>query len=222
MKKLCLIAIMLVCMSATVFAAGASESSAQVAGDQAATKFSAATVTQTQAGKIAIVPYIDNSEQKKDYIAETVHANYDDAFAANGFDIVPELDTAQALENAGFDADNAIVPDKDVLSDIAKATGADYVVAMEIDDIDVSRHMSMFQTKVRAVARLRYNFYMTAKDRVYAFQTTGEYNNKAVFGDVGFKGAIQPALEQAMSRANAKIQSYVTAAKDVNVHVANE
>ena len=170
MKKLCLIAVMLLCMSANAFAAGVSDP-AQTSENQTVSNTSTVTVTQNQQGKMAIVPYIDNSEQNKGYIAETVRANYNDAFVANGFDIVPELDTTQALENAGYDVDNAIVPDKDVLADIAKATGADYVVAMEIDDIDASRHVSFFQTKVRAVARLRYSFYMTAKNRVYTFQT---------------------------------------------------
>lgn len=172
--------------------------------------------------KIAVVPYIDNSEQNKDYIKTTVDEYYTNYWATQGYVLVDPVTVQQALDNAGFDASNKIAPEKDIMADVAKATGADFVIAMEIENINASRHVSMFSTKVRVSTKIRYNFYSATKNRMTPFQTTGECNNKAVMvGDVGYKAPIVKALHQAMDAGNLKIKSYINAANSVNVNVAN-
>lgn len=77
---------------------------------------------------------------------------------------------------------------------------------MEISQLITTRHMSFFQAKVVSKARLHYKFYNAAQDRVVTFQVTGLSENKAVFGDVGYKDPITKALNQAMDSANEKIK----------------
>ena len=158
--------------------------------------------------KIAIIPYINSTEETKDYIGETIQMNYLDYFENNlKFNIIPLTETQKALNDSGFDISNLELPEKDVFVNVAKNTGADYVLAMELSQLTTTRHMSYFQAKVVSKSKLRYKFYNVKQDKLISFQVTGESQNKTIFGDVGYKDPITKALTEAMNKANEKIVS---------------
>ena len=156
---------------------------------------------------IAILPYINSTEEKKGYIDETINSKYTEQYTNKNFQLVPLLDTQKALNSAGYNTSNMELADKDILAAVAKNTKADYVIAMEISQLITTRHLSFFQTKVVTKAKLRYKFYNAAQDKVVSFQTLGSSENKTSFGDVGYKDPITKALTQAMDDANEKIMS---------------
>ncbi|MDD4600736.1 hypothetical protein SDC9_20904 [bioreactor metagenome] len=156
---------------------------------------------------VAIVPYINSTEERKDYIKEVIDSKYTERFSNKDFQIIPPVDVQKALNSAGYDVSNMELPDKDVLASVAKETNADYVIAMELSQLITTRHMSYFQSKVVTKAKLRYKFYNTAQDKVVSFQVAGTSENKTVFGGVGYKDPITKALNEAMDNANAKIMS---------------
>lgn len=164
---------------------------------------------QTQQ-KIAIVPYLDTSEQDKDYVPGIIDANYTNYFSTiKGITVVPQSEVKKALDNYGYDVSNMVLPDKDAMSEVAKATNADYVVAAEIVQMDAIRHMSFFQAKISVNAKMKYHFYNAKTNIMTPFQTTGSSDNATVFGGVGFKAPIEVSLNQAMSKANEKIVSFI-------------
>lgn len=107
---------------------------------------------------IAILPYINSTEETKGYIQEIIEKNYTEQYSKN-FQITPLLEVQKALNNAGYDPSNKELPDKDVLASVAKNTNSDYVIAMEISQLITTRHLSFFQSKVVTKAKLRYKFY---------------------------------------------------------------
>lgn len=159
--------------------------------------------------KVAVVPYINSTEETKGYIQEVIDSKYTEQYSNKNFQMIPLVDVQKALNNAGYDASNMELPDKAILSTVAKETNADYVVAMEISQLITTRHMSFFQAKVVTKAKLRYKFYNNEQDKVTSFQVTGVSENKTVFGDVGYKDPITKALNQAMDDANEKIMSSI-------------
>jgi len=159
------------------------------------------------ARNVAIIPYINATEETKGYIQEVVDSKYTEQYSNKNFKMIPLVDVQQALNNTGYDVSNKELPDKDVLAAVAKKTNANYVVAMEISQLITTRHMSYFQTKVVTKAKLRYKLYNAEQDKVIPFQVTGLSENKSVFGDVGYKDPITKALTQAMEAANEKIMS---------------
>jgi hypothetical protein len=156
---------------------------------------------------IAIVPYINSTEETKGYIQEIIDSKYTEQYSGKNLQIIPLVDVQAALNNAGYDVSNKELPDKDILAAVAKKTNADYVIAMEISQLITTKHMSMFQLKVVTKAKLHYKFYNAEQDKVISFQTTGISENKTVFGDVGYKDPITKALTQAMEEANGKIMN---------------
>lgn len=156
---------------------------------------------------IAIIPYINSTEENKGYIEEIITSKYTEQYTNKNFQLVPLIDTQKALNSAGYNTSNMELADKDILASVAKNTKADYVIAMEISQLITTRHLSFFQTKVVTKAKLRYKFYNAAQDKVVSFQTLGSSENKTSFGDVGYKDPITKALTQAMDDANEKIMS---------------
>lgn len=156
---------------------------------------------------IAIIPYINSTEEKKGYIEELINSKYTEQYSNKNFQLIPLVDVQKALNNVGYNASNMELPDKDILASVAKNANADYVIAMEISQLITTRHLSFFQTKVVTKAKLRYKFYNAKQDKVVSFQTTGLSENKTSFGDVGYKDPITKALNQAMDDANEKIMS---------------
>jgi len=157
--------------------------------------------------KLAIVPYINSTEETKGYIQEIIDSKYTEQYSSKNFQLIPLVEVQTALNNAGYDVSNKELPDKDVLASVAKKTNADYVIAMEISQLITTKHMSMFQLKVVTKAKLHYKLYNIEQDKVISFQTTGISENKTVFGDVGYKDPITKALTQAMEEANVKIMN---------------
>lgn len=161
----------------------------------------------TNTYNLAIVPYINSTEETKDYIKEVIDNKYSEQYTNKNFKIIPLVDLQKALNNSGYDTSNKELPDKDILSSVAKQTNANYVIAMEISQLNTTRHMSFFQSKVVTKAKLHYKLYNAEKDKVVSFQVTGLSENKTVFGDVGYRDPITKALNQAMDDANVKIMS---------------
>lgn len=168
----------------------------------------AAEVAELPSGKIAVVPYIDLSEQNKGYVKDTVDEKYTNYFGKAGFEVIPAGETARALQEAGYKTEDQMLPDKDTMAEIARATGADYVVALELTNINSSRHESYFSTKVTTTVKMRYNFYKAETQKMVPFQTSAVNNNKAVMvGMRSFKSSIVDALTEAMKKGNERIKS---------------
>jgi hypothetical protein len=202
MKKLCMITILflfLVSISTIVFA---EEPIKEQDTEKVITQS-----TPKLLSNIAIVPYINSTEETKGYIQEIIDSKYTEQYSGKNLQIIPLVDVQAALNNAGYDVSNKELPDKDILAAVAKKTNADYVIAMEISQLITTKHMSMFQLKVVTKAKLHYKFYNAEQDKVISFQTTGISENKTVFGDVGYKDPITKALTQAMEEANGKIMN---------------
>jgi len=159
---------------------------------------------------IAIIPYVNTTEETKAYVKETIETNFATEFPKEKFIIVSGVDIQKALNASGYDSSNMELPEKDMMSAVAKATNADYVLAMEINQLISSRHISFFATKVETKAKLKYKFYNTAQDKAMPFQTTGDFENSAtLIGDVGYKEPITKSLNKAMDAAYNKILGYL-------------
>jgi len=167
----------------------------------------AETKADTAKFNIAIIPYINSTEEKKGYIQEIIDNKYTSNYSGEKFQKIPLVDVQRALSKTGYNSSNMELPDKDILSAVAKETNADYVIAMEVSQLITTRHMSFFQIKVVTKAKLHYKFYDAKQDKVISFQVTGASENKAIIGDVGYKDPITKALNQAMDDANEKIMS---------------
>lgn len=160
----------------------------------------------TKTSTIAIIPYINTTEETKDYVKDIIESNFSTEFPAEKFNVVPTVDVQKALNTSGYDATNMELPEKDVMSAVAKATNADYVIAMELSQLISTRHMAFFSTKVETKAKLKYKFYNTSQDKLTPFQTTGNFENTAtLIGDVGYKEPITKAINKAMTDAYNKI-----------------
>jgi len=156
---------------------------------------------------IAIVPYINSTEETKGYIQEIIDSKYTKLYSNENFQMVPFVDVQKALNTTGYEASSMELADKDILAAVAKQTNADYVIAMELSQLVTTRHMSFFQAKVVTKAKLRYKLYNAEQSKVMSFQVTGSSENKTVFGGVGYKDPITKALNEAMDKANEKIMS---------------
>jgi len=173
------------------------------------TVFAESTPTVTQKNyTVAIIPYLNTTEETKDFVSDVVQAKYAEEFTTKSFNIVAAVDVQKALHTAGYDVSNMELPEKDVFAAVAKETKADYVIAMEITNLISTRHMSFFSTKVETKAKLKYKFYNTSQDKLTAFQTTGDSENVATLvGNVGYKAPITAALNKAMNSGYDKIIS---------------
>lgn len=158
---------------------------------------------------IAVIPYINTSAEKKDYIPKTLDEGYTNYFAANGYTVVDAAKVQVALKDSGYTVEDEELPEQYNMAQVAKATGADYVVAMEVAELHASRHMSLFQSKVSAKGKLAYRIYSVKADRVYSFKTSADDDNKTIIGDVGYKTPINNVLNSCMAKGNEKIAAFV-------------
>lgn len=162
----------------------------------------------TKTSTIAIIPYLNTTEETKDYVKNIVESNFSTEFPAEKFNVVPTVDVQKTLNASGYDVTNMELPEKDIMSAVAKATNADYVIAMEISQLISTRHMAFFSTKVETKAKLKYKFYNASQDKLTSFQTTGDFENTAtLIGDVGYKEPITKSINKAMTNAYNKILS---------------
>ncbi|BEU86745.1 hypothetical protein TAMA11512_02090 [Selenomonas sp. TAMA-11512] len=161
------------------------------------------------APKIAVIEYLNTTEEDRDFIQEVVAEKYTNYFQTLGYEVVPKADVDAALTKSGYSRTYEELPEKENLAAVAEATGADFVVGMEISDIDATRHMSMFQAKVTVKTKLAYRVYAAKADRVYSFKTASRDDNKTMFGDVGYKAPIVKALSIGMDESNDKIRTFI-------------
>ncbi len=159
--------------------------------------------------KLAVLSYINTSEEKTGYVADAVNSGYTNYFQKLDYTILPSKDAQDALAKTGYSTENEALPDKDQLAAVARATGADFVIAMEISELHASRHISVFQEKVTAKCKLNYAIYSVQTDKVYSFKATGNDDNKTVFGGVGYKTPIVKSLNAAMDKANSNIREFL-------------
>lgn len=166
-----------------------------------------AVASAAEGHKIAVVPYLNTSEETKGYVTDTVKEGYTDYFAKEGMTVLSKEQTEAALIKAGYVVADQMLPDKDMMENVAKSTGADYVVALEVADLKSTRHMAYFSNKVSTTAKLKYHFYNAATGKMVAFQTTAANNNKAVMvGMRSYKGSITAALQETLEKGNERIK----------------
>ena len=158
--------------------------------------------------RIAVMPYLNASQEKSSYVDEAAEKGYMKYFAAAGMSVVPAEDVQQSLAGMEYTAKNEQLPEQEIMAGVAKGTGADYVVAMVIEDIQQSSQEKFFQTKITAKTRLEYAVYSRTGDSMVYFATFGNNDSNVVF-DVGPRSAIVKALEQAMDRGNNRIKEYM-------------
>ncbi|MCR5175535.1 MAG: hypothetical protein K6C05_01655 [Anaerovibrio sp.] len=177
--------------------------------------FAMSAVCSAATGKIAVIPYLDTTEATidKDYLPGFMHTYYNDAMGKLGLSVIPEKDVQAALDEAGYDVSNQMIADKDIMAAVAEKTGADYVVAVELNDLKDAKHESFFQYKISVSVKMRYNFYTAAKKKLLAFQVTGADENKTILGGVGTKSPIKNSLKKASGKANDKIKIELAANK---------
>ncbi|SDP05904.1 hypothetical protein [Selenomonas ruminantium] len=151
--------------------------------------------------KIAVVPYVNATEETKDYVKDTIDDWYMHYFDQEDLLIVDREETETVLTKSGYDPDDMMLPSERIMAKVARQTGADYVVAMEVVNLKPTRHISFFSSKVNTTVRLKYHFYNAATDQMVTFQTTGVNNNKAVaIGFRSYKKSISDALQMAMEK----------------------
>lgn len=179
---------------------------------QTETKF-----VQSDRIKVAVLPYINASEEKKGYVDDTLNQGYTTFFEKAGYDVILSQDAAAALYKTGYSTEDEELPDKDQMAEVAKTTGADFVVGMMVDELHASRHMSFFQAKVSSKTKLSYRVYAARTGKVYSFKSTSSDDNKTVFGNVGYKSPITNALNDAMEKGNAKVQGFIAENNHVEI-----
>lgn len=166
---------------------------------------------------IAVIPYVNASEEHKGYVEDTVTTDYTNYFATMGYTIAPQDMVSKSLENTGYSSDNEDLPEKEQMAAVAKDTKADYVVAMIIDELHASRHDSFFQTKVTAKTKLSYAVYSAKADKIYKFKSTSSDDNKTSFGGVGYKTPIVNVLTRSMEQSNSKILAFIAENNNVEI-----
>ncbi len=75
---------------------------------------------------IAIVPYINSTEETKGYIQEIIDNKYTEQYSNKNFQMIPLVDVQKALNSTGYDISNKELAEKDILASVAKETNADY------------------------------------------------------------------------------------------------
>lgn len=154
---------------------------------------------------LAVIPYINNSNDMSDYIRDSLSNEYTNYFANSGFKVISKESTEEELNNAGYIiADNVIAPEN-VLKSVAEYTHSDFVIAMEVEEISTSRDDEFPKTKLTAKVKLLYEIYKKSEDRTYRFRIATTKDNKATLAEVGPKYAIKTALDQALERGNHRL-----------------
>lgn len=96
--------------------------------------------------RVAVVPYINSSGENRSVVDETISSKLEAYFQSGNYILVPPGEVADFLARSGFDATPMLLPEKDVLTALAKATGANAVLAMDFARIQVNRRYSLFHS----------------------------------------------------------------------------
>lgn len=155
--------------------------------------------------KVAIIPLVNSTAETRDFVMVSVQKKYDAKFKNDNYILVPDTSIAEALTQSGYDPKMMELVEKDALTNVAKLTGADAVIAMEIVQINNRRTASFFSTSAKSEVKLKFRTYETATNKYSSFQSLGLGVNKAVLVGVGgMGGAIVEGLEKAMDDGFAK------------------
>lgn len=191
MKKVTLSLIMVFCLLLTMGVAGAA----------------ASPETSSLSKQVLIVPFINSTEEKKDYIGETVREKFMQQFSNEKFQTVPADKVQGVLTASQYDPSNMELPESDLMEKLAREADADYVIAMEIVHFMNSRHASFFSTSAKSEVKLRYKVYSKANNKTTSFQVTGKGNNKVTsIGVPGIGTAMKRGIMEAMDEAFLKIE----------------
>lgn len=191
MKKVTLSLFVVLCLLLTMGVAGAA----------------ASPETSSLSKQVLIVPFINSTEEKKDYIGETVQEKFMQQFSNEKFQTVPAAKVQSVLTASQYDPSNMELPESDLMEKLAREADADYVVAMEIVHFMNSRHASFFSTSAKSEVKLRYKVYSKATNKTTAFQVTGKGNNKVTsIGVPGIGTAMKRGIMEAMDEAFLKIE----------------
>lgn len=149
--------------------------------------------------KVAIIPYVNSTTETRDFVMDVVQKKYDAKFNNENYILIPETNVAETLAKNGYDPKMIELADKDTMAEVAKSTGADVVLAMEIVMFNNHRSSSLFSTSAKSEAKLKFRTYETSANKYSSYQTIGLGVNKAVLVGVGgMGGAIVEGLEKAM------------------------
>lgn len=191
MKKVAVSLMMVLCLLLTMGVAGAA----------------ASPETNSLSKQVLIVPFINSTEETKDYIGETVNEKFAQQFANEKYQTISADKVQEALAANQYDPSNKELPESNVMEKLARETGADYVIAMEIVHFMNSRHASFFSTSAKSEVKLRYKVYSKESNRTTSFQVTGKGNNKVTsIGVPGIGTAMKRGIMEAMDEAFIKIE----------------
>lgn len=191
MKKVTMSLIMVLCLLFTMGIAGAA----------------ASPETNTLSKQVLIIPFINSTEETKDYIGETVNEKFMQQFANEKYQTISAEKMQAALTANQYDPSNKELPESNVMEKLAREADVDYVIAMEIVHFMNSRHASFFSTSAKSEVKLRYKVYSKAANKTTAFQVTGKGNNKVTsIGVPGIGTAMKRGIMEAMDEAFIKIE----------------
>ncbi|MDF2499493.1 MAG: hypothetical protein K0Q77_207 [Anaerosporomusa subterranea] len=94
--------------------------------------------------RVAVVPYINSSGENRSVVDATIASKLEGYFQSGNYVMVPPGEVADFLAKSGYDATPMLLPEKDVLLALARATGADAVLAMDFARIQANRRYSWF------------------------------------------------------------------------------
>lgn len=94
--------------------------------------------------RVAVVPYINSSGENRSVVDATIVSKLEGYFQSGNYEMVPPGEVADFLAKSGYDSKLMLLPEKDVLLALAKATNADAVLAMDFARIQANRRYSWF------------------------------------------------------------------------------
>lgn len=162
---------------------------------------------------LAQVPYINISGDESSYVLDSLKEGYTDYFAKEGFKVISKENTLNALSGNDYVEGDNIIASDEVLKAVAENIGADYIIAMEVEEIATSREDEFPKTKLIARVKLLYKVYEAAENKVYPFRITTSRDNKATLAEVGPKYAVKAALNQALERGNHRVIEIINGKK---------
>ena len=158
--------------------------------------------------KVVIIPFINSTEETKEYIGQTINEKIKEQFSGDKYEIISDAIVQPILVVNGYDATNNELADNTLMMNLAKETDADYVIAMEILHFINSRHASFFSTSAKSEVKLRYKVFSKSNNKVTTFQVVGKGNNKVTsIGVPGIGTAMKRGIDEAMNEAFVKIET---------------
>jgi NADH dehydrogenase/NADH:ubiquinone oxidoreductase subunit G len=162
--------------------------------------------------KVAIVPFVNSTTESRDFVATTVSDKFNEKFNNENYVVIPEAEVTAALANSGYDPKNLELADKSVLASVARQTGADVVVAMDIESLKNWRSYGLFffvytSSTAKSDVKLQFHTYTADNGRYTSFESVALGKNAAYFFPImrsGMSRAISDGVSQAMDAGFAK------------------